>query len=332
MIKFLVKLIKNISRKLVKLSVSYYKVFLYRIRLLIYKHLLVCKIMNNIDNKLIAKPEIIVSITTTSFRINYINEVIKSFCNQSLKPDKIFLYLSKDPYLKDKGVPLEDIPIFLKRSEKKNEISIVYTENIGPYRKLIPILKDQYKNNCVIITADDDTIYPYDWIEVLYAGYLNDPNKVVAHRCRIMSVQNKKLSSYSDWPLMLQNPGVQKDSKQEIKNESRDFHLFPTGKGGILYSPSFFSELVFDKIFLKLAPTNDDIWFKFMALINNVGVNCVKSRLNMHPSFFSIERSKISHLYDNNTSLGGVNNDQMIDNVVKYLEHEGLFNMQEYFK
>jgi hypothetical protein len=49
---------------------------------------------------------------------------------------------------------------------------------------------------------------------------------------------------------------------------------FPTGNGGILYTPSFFhnsSELLFNKeIYLHFCPTADDIWFYLIRLINNV--------------------------------------------------------------
>ena len=50
---------------------------------------------------------------------------------------------------------------------------IRWVENEGPYRKLIPLLKEKWDEDCVIITIDDDTFYDNKLIE----NYLNDYEK-----------------------------------------------------------------------------------------------------------------------------------------------------------
>ena len=297
-----------------------------------HKRILDYNVIRDIDNKSIFKPKIFVSFTTTSSRINYLKKVINSLLDQSLKPDEIFLFLSDGPYLKDKGVPSRRIPTSLRRREKKGEICIAYTKNIGPYRKLIPILKEQYKNKCVIITADDDTIYPYDWVETLYRSYLNYPQKVAAHRCKLMWFRDKKLALYEDWPVIMRNQEMQRDVQGEIRDKYKDLYLFPTGNSGVLYSPALVSDLIFDEIFLELAPTNDDIWFKFMTLINNIEVSCVKSRLVMNPDFRFAAGYKRNALTDINWSPIGRNNNRAIMNVINFLEHKKVLNIQQHLK
>jgi hypothetical protein len=47
---------------------------------------------------------------------------------------------------------------------KEHPVSIVFTENIGPHRKLLPLLSRKWNEDCVIMTTDDDL------------GYINDFN------------------------------------------------------------------------------------------------------------------------------------------------------------
>ena len=51
-------------------------------------------------------------------------------------------------------------------------------KNTGPYRKLLPLLKDKWDEDCIIITLDDDVIYYTKLIKNL----VNDYNK---HKCSI---------------------------------------------------------------------------------------------------------------------------------------------------
>ena len=46
--------------------------------------------------------------------------------------------------------------------------------------------------------------------------------------------------------------------------------IIPIGAWGILYPPNCLSSQVLDvDLFLKIAPKNDDLWFKAMALLKN---------------------------------------------------------------
>ena len=130
-------------------------------------------------------------------------------------------------------------------------------KNEGPYRKLIPLLKEKWEEDCIIITIDDDTIYDKRLIE----NMVNDYNK---YNCVI---------NYRGFTPKM-------DNFCEFDYETRDklchLHLFNfcTGKGGILYKPEFFhktKELIFNKgIYLNKCKTNDDIWFYILRVMNNI--------------------------------------------------------------
>ena len=65
--------------------------------------------------------------------------------------------------------------------ENNEFIEVKWGKDIGPYGKLLPLLKEKWNDDCIIITIDDDTIYDSDLIKNL----VNDYNKykcVVGYR------------------------------------------------------------------------------------------------------------------------------------------------------
>ena len=207
------------------------------------------------------KHKIVVSFTTISHRIRYIYPMVMSLFEQNLKPDEIYLWISKEPFNLDNGIAENDIPEEIKDLTDDNRIAfkIEYTENIAGYRKLLPVLEKYKKDhNVVIITADDDTLYPANWIKRLYKQFLKD-DCVITYRARkIRRKPDGKLASYKEWP-----------SLSSYENR-KDLYLCPIGKDGILYSPKFFNENIFDRAFRRLSPTRADIWFAAAAISNNV--------------------------------------------------------------
>lgn len=114
---------------------------------------------------------IIVSMTSWKKRIENVEIVVASILNNTIQPYKIICNLSIDEFpLKEKELPsglldLESNGVF--------EINWV-KENTKAFKKFIPLFK-KYPND-VIITIDDDFIYPSDMIEFFYAQHLKTPH------------------------------------------------------------------------------------------------------------------------------------------------------------
>lgn len=192
---------------------------------------------------------LLVSLTSTSRRIGTIEPVIRSLLAQD-RPAPVILWLSTDPYLLDEGVPATSVPDALCRLEGPR-FAIRYTPNIGPHRKLLPARR---LHRGPIVTADDDTLYPADWLRRLLNLAERHPGVVCALRARRMArAADGSLLPYLRWP------------RWDGEVPHRD--CFPTGKDGVLYPPGALDPRVDDvEALARLAPSNDDIWFKAAAL------------------------------------------------------------------
>lgn len=187
-----------------------------------------------------------VSLTTYGQRIHTVYLTIESILVQSLKADRIVLWLAEDEFT------YEHLPETLKNQEKRG-LTIKFCKDIRSYKKLIPGL-NTYPND-LIVTIDDDIIYPIDHIDRLYKAYLKEPDIIHCHRAHRMQFnENGQLLPYNQW-------------LGDHKSDIASIDIFPTGCGGILYFPGcFHSDTDNETLFTSLCPHADDVWFKFMTL------------------------------------------------------------------
>lgn len=209
--------------------------------------------------KINKKNPVYISLTSIFNNQDILIQTLQSIMKQTRLPDKIYLYLSEEPYILDTGFKDKKITNskLLKYINDNSIIDIKWVKNIGSYRKLLPLLKDKWDEDCIIITIDDDTIYDNNLIENL----INDYHK---HKCVIgyrgFTPSFDKLENF--------------DYLKHLELQHVSLYNFFTGKGGILYKPQFFHkthDLIFnDKIYLNTCPTGDDIWFYIVRMLNNV--------------------------------------------------------------
>ena len=196
------------------------------------------------------KTPLIVSLTSFPQRIERVYLAIETILRQTEKPDYIFLCLSTEEF---KG---KDLPKKLLDLEKRGLTIKFYKKNLRSHNKLIHTLKENPEAN--IITVDDDHFYSNKLIKNLYDAHKKFPKKIVCRRARKMLLKsNNRLAKYNSWPRL------------ELKKELKNSLIFPLGVGGVLYPPNSLNKEVFnEKIFLKICPYADDVWFKAMSLLN----------------------------------------------------------------
>jgi len=190
--------------------------------------------------------DIIVSLTTYGKRIHTVHLAIESIMNQTMKANRIILWL--DFSFKNKPLPRT------LQLQQKRGLEIRFCKDIKSYKKLIPTLCEFPDD--AIITVDDDMIYEIDLLEHLIMAYQLERSYIYCCRHhRMLLDANKKLLSYNLWKH--EDPTV---------NEGNVMN-FPTGGEGILYPPHSLDEEVFNEsVFMNICPYADDVWFKAMAL------------------------------------------------------------------
>ena len=104
---------------------------------------------------------VIVSITSWCKRIEYVKQVIESIMNNTVKPDRVYLNLSEVEF-SDVELPKDLVEYF--ESDERLFINWVSGENTKTMKKVFPIL-EYLNDDDIIITADDDILFPKDLIE-----------------------------------------------------------------------------------------------------------------------------------------------------------------------
>ncbi len=237
----------------------------------------------------IADKEVIVSLTTYGVRFYEVYLAIESLMQQTVKPNKIVLWL--DYSLQD-----EPLPVLLQNQVARG-LEIRYCEDLKSYKKLVPSL-ESYPDS-VIITADDDIMYSVDMIEKLVNAYNRDNSKIYCNRMhRITFRDDGSIDKYVNWEFEC-------DSLEPSKL------VFPTGCAGCLYPPKSLSLEVLNKeVFMSICPYADDVWFKCMSLLNGTLCQKVFTHNKGGNDFIASEFSLDNGLY--NLNVGQSKNDEQI--------------------
>ena len=112
--------------------------------------------------------DIVVSLTTTPYRIDTIKPVLDAILRQSIKPTRIYVNI---PWRFKREDIEYVIPAWLKTYPN---IIINRTKDYGPATKLIATLEKEHDPKTIIITVDDDQVYPKHAVRDLVKQYLFD--------------------------------------------------------------------------------------------------------------------------------------------------------------
>ena len=253
------------------------------------------------------RSDVIITLTTFPARINRVFITIESLLRQKLPPAEIHLWLSADE------INAEHLPKSLKRLIKRGLKVSFMAGNLKSYKKLVYALKEYPEN--ILVTVDDDIMYPSHWLEQLYETHKKHPEDIICHRAHYLLLdENDRLLPYKS---------LIKKGGEEIGGDEASYALLPTGASGILYPPHALHALaVNDEQFMRLAPMADDIWFKCCALLNNKKTRRVKP---LNSSYDMVLGTKDSGLYKKNVKQG-FNDEQLkqvfceFDIINKYLK------------
>ena len=266
----------------------------------LYKYLKVSSIRcyKNINIKSLgvdSTSDVIVSLTSFPARIDLVYLSIRSILNQTKKPKKIVLWLAEEQF------PLgeETLPNSLLEL-KPLGLEIEFCDDIKAHKKYYYAFQ-KYPDN-LIVTIDDDVIYPTDLINTLLENHKKHPNSVIANRTRFMKIENNSFIPYRQWEI------------NRLCNGKPSKKIFSTGVGGVLYKPNFFSTTIFDIDGMKKTNcVGDDIWLKAGQIVNNVPVVFTNF---YYKQFIEIPESQKESLFSNNVFEN--DNDRQLKEVFDY--------------
>lgn len=200
-------------------------------------------------NKKPGAETIIISLTSYPGRIDVVWMSIESILRQTIKPDKIILWLGKEKFS-----GLDELPAILKNQIKRG-LTVEFREDLKPHTKYYHAMRENPEST--IITVDDDIIYPPDLFEKLLKFNKLYPNSIICHGARKIEINGSTFLNYSKWPNWHKKP---------IETRER-FDLLPLGVMGVLYPPGKLHEELFNiELLKKHSLYADDLWLKAMAL------------------------------------------------------------------
>jgi hypothetical protein len=123
----------------------------------------------------------------------------------------------------DKGVQKDVLPKALQDLAANQPLTIVFTKNIGPHRRLLPLLSKFWKTDCVIIALDDDrsSEYTQHAVEKLLSYYIHSGKSAIV----ALKVIHLSKYLYKTLAIFLLNhyrlssliPPIQKSNQQQAR-------------------------------------------------------------------------------------------------------------------
>lgn len=255
--------------------------------------------MTRMDNRLIIKEKlsgymlnqdksrkerVIVSLTSYPARISFVSIAVKSLLLQTFKADRIILWLAEEQF-PDKALPKDLVDL------QQYGLEIKWIHDIYGHKKYFyPILKQQ--PNDVVITYDDDIIFPPRSIERLMKTHEKWPDCVVCERGQVY-IESEQM-----------NPGRWKTISSQGVNKPT-FSMNPSPGGGCLIPYGAFSENATNESLIReYAYKNDDLWYMFMCA--EKGTRIIKTK-KYHRTFSTIKGSQAEQMAFENV-IGSGNN------------------------
>lgn len=243
------------------------------------------------QEKFVANKELVLSLTTYSKRIHDVYLVLESISQQTVLPNRVVLWLAEDEF------SLDDLPVSIT-SRMEFGLEVRFCEDIKSYKKIIPTI-ESYPDS-IIITLDDDVLYPRDTVEIMLKENKKNPDAIIGNRAHEITFKKGKVRPYKEWV---------KETKETKGN------IFLTGCGAILYPPgSLHKDVLKKEIFTSICPYADDVWLFFMAKLNETEI--INAQGREFKDFVELSSNGSEGL--NKINVDKCYNDKQIADVVSY--------------
>lgn len=194
---------------------------------------------------------VIVSLTSFPARINKVWMVIECMLRQTVKPDRIMLWLSKEQFKDTASLPDSLVQL------QSRGLEIKWVDgDLRSHKKYIYAM--QHYPDASIVMVDDDFFYRRTLLEEIVAQHLAHPKAVVAHYTHNIRYDSEgQLMPYNQWEI----------------NVLDGSHLFFGSGGGTLIPPgSMHVDVTNSAQALACCPNADDVWLNAMVRLRNTPI------------------------------------------------------------
>lgn len=235
--------------------------------------------------RVVAEGGPVVSLTSYSTRLRSVHITLESIAAGTLLPSRLILWV-------DEEAALANLPEPLRRLQARG-LEVKRCNNYGPHKKYFPYVQGE-RIGAPLVTADDDVLYPDDWLAGLQQAHERTPDQVVCYKAKQVGIEGGVIQPYHGWVTQL-------DKAPSRRN-------FAIGVSGVLY-PAALQEVLKreGEAFVQITPKADDIWLHWHALRSGVRIRQISDSDEHFPS---LPGTQDIALYSSNLKQGG--NDQVI--------------------
>lgn len=240
-----------------------------------------------------AELPLVVSLTSYGARIGRVHLAIRSIMDQTVRPNRVELWLGTDA----DGIAL---PRELERLREAGLVVHRGVEDLKGHKKYLFAMRQE--PDVLLVTIDDDLVYPRDTLETLLTAHQALPQAVVARRCHRIRLTGDRLAPYDTWDMNFSEAPL-------VPSRS----LLATTGAGTLYPPTTFEALTTDtEVARELALTADDLWMKVQELRFGIDVAWAP---NTCPMPYVMPASQKDGLFFENLHNGG--NDAILSRLME---------------
>lgn len=210
-----------------------------------YARLLYLSFINHFSRASITHPGgPIVSLTTYGKRSRTVHLTIESIGRGQIRPSRLILWI-------DERHLATNLPEGLRRLQQRG-LEVKVCANLGPHKKYYPYLEST-EIDVPLVTADDDLLYPPDWLKRLVKELHRNPDVIHCYRARVVLLDQNGLANYGEWALA-------------CSTDARFQHFAGSG-AGVIYPIQLQRALRREGPgFLACCPDADDIWLHVQSI------------------------------------------------------------------
>lgn len=206
---------------------------------------------------LLQSRKIVVSMTSYPKRIGTVHKALETIYAQTRKPDQVVLWLAEEQFPGKEA----DLPETLMSLVREKGLRIGWCEDLKGHKKYFYALQE-YCND-IVVTSDDDLLYPADMLASLHKSYLLYPNAISTMRTHLILLsEDNQILPYHNW--IRETDGTMHQPSMQ---------LMASGGAGDLYPPGLYRKEFFDRdLVLNRCLWADNLYVKIMELVSDVPV------------------------------------------------------------